>query len=155
MHPYVKELIEISHSMMQNMQKFAPDRTIIGNRFGITRVQSMTLRFIIHNNKCKTSDIAEVLCVSKPDATRIVDTLVNKGFIERAKDEKDRRVIRLKITPEGKKIFENIKKELIFNFSGILKKMDKQDAEALLKGMKALCNVLKEIDTENDEINSQ
>jgi len=137
---------------MQNMKKFAPDRTIIGNKLGITRVQIMTLRFVSYNNECKTSDIAEFLSVSRPDATRIVDTLVNKGFINRIYDKNDRRVIRLKITTEGIRVFEDIKKELITNFSEIINKMEKEDAEALMKGMKALCDVLKEIDMEKDEI---
>ena len=147
MHSSAKDLIEISNIMMQNMKKFAPDRTIVGNKLGITRVQIMTLRFVNFNDECKTSDIAEYLCVSRPDATRIIDTLVNKGFIKRVYDKKDRRVIRLTITDEGKKAFEDIKKELIKNFSKIIDKMEKEDAEALMKGMKALCNVLKEIDT--------
>ena len=152
MHSYATDLIEISHLMMQNMNKFAPDRTVIGNKLGITRVQIMTLRFVSFNNECKTSDIADCLAVSRPDATRIVDTLVNKGFIKRVYDKNDRRVIRLKITKEGKKAFEDIKKELIINFSEIIDKMEKEDAEALMKGMKALCNVLKEIDKEKDKI---
>ena len=151
MNSYANDLIEISHLMMQNMKKFAPDRTTIGNKLGITRVQIMTLRFVSFNDECKTSGIAECLCVSRPDATRIVDTLVNKGFIKRVYDEKDRRVIRLKITNDGKKAFEGIKKELIINFSEIINKMEKEDAGALMKGMKALCNVLKEIDKEKDE----
>jgi len=152
MHLYAKDLIEISHYMMQNMKKFAPDRTIIGNKLGITRVQIMTLRFVSYNNECKTSDIAEFLSVSRPDATRIVNTLVTKGFINRVYDKNDRRVIRLKITTEGMRVFEDIKKELITNFSEIINKMEKEDAEALMKGMKALCDVLKGIDMEKDEI---
>jgi len=151
MHSGAKDLIEISHLMMQNMKKFAPDRTIIGNKLSITRVQIMTLRFVSYNDECKTSDIAECLAVSRPDATRIVDTLVNKGFIKRIYDNKDRRVIRLKITPEGKKVFESIKKELMTNFSKLINKMDKEDAEALMKGMKALCNVLKEVNIEKND----
>jgi len=152
MSSYANDLIEISHLMMQNMKKFAPDRTGIGYKLGITRVQIMTLRFVSFNDECKTSDIADCLAVSRPDATRIVDTLVTKGFIKRIYDKQDRRVIRLKITNAGKKAFEDIKKELIKNFSEIVSKMDKDDAKALMKGMKALCNVLKEIDNERDVI---
>jgi len=93
MHAYARDLLEISHLMMQNMKRFAPDRTTIGNKLGVTRAQIMTLRFVSFNDQCKTSDIAECLCVSRPDATRIVETLVNKGFIKRVYDVKDRIVI--------------------------------------------------------------
>jgi len=143
---YVKELMEIFQTMIQDMKKFAPDRTNVGNKFGITGVQLMTLRFINHNDNCKTCDIAIFLSVSPPDATRIVETLVKKGFVERINDEKDRRINRLRITGDGKKVFEIIKQELALSFSKILEKMNEQDAEALLRGIKALSNALKELD---------
>jgi len=143
---YVKELMEIFQTLPQDMKKLAPDRTNVGNKFGITGVQLMTLHFVKHNDNCKTSDIANFLSVSPPDATRIVETLVKKGFVERINDEKDRRIIRLRTTENGKKVFEIIRQELTSSFSKILEKMNKQDAKALLKGMKALSNVLKELD---------
>ena len=72
--------------------------------------------------------------------------MVKKGFVERINDEKDRRIIRLKVTGDGKKVFETIRQELTLSFSKILEKMNEQDAKALLKGMKVLSNVLKELD---------
>ena len=143
---YVNELMEILQTLPQDLKKFAPDRTDVGNKFGITGVQLMTLHFVKHNDNCKTSDIANFLSVSPPDATRIVEILVKKGFVERINDEKDRRIIRLKVTGDGKKVFETIRQELTLSFSKILEKMNEQDAKALLKGMKALSNVLKELD---------
>ena len=143
---YVKELMEIFQTLPQEMKKIAPDKTKAGNKFSITGVQLMTLGFISHNDNCKTSDVAILLSVSPPDATRIVETLVKKGFVERINDEKDRRIIRLRITGQGKKVFETIKQELVMSFSKILEKMKKHDANALLRGMKALSNALKELD---------
>ncbi|KYK28999.1 hypothetical protein AYK20_06260 [Thermoplasmatales archaeon SG8-52-1] len=143
---YVKELMEIFQKLPQDLKKFAPDKTNVGNKFGITGVQLMTLHFIKHNNNCKTSEIANFLSVSAPDATRIVETLVKKGFVERINDEKDRRIIRLLIKEEGKKVVETIKQELALSFSKILEKINEEDAKALLRGMKALSNALKELD---------
>ena len=143
---YLNELMEIFQTLPQEMKKIGPDRTNAGNKFGITGVQLMTLGFINHHDNCKTSDIANFLSVSPPDATRIVETLVKKGFVERINDEKDRRIIRLRIKGDGKKVFEVIRQELALSFSKILEKMNKQDAEALLRGMKALSNALKELD---------
>jgi len=146
MAPYINELMEIFQTLPQDMKKFAPDRTTIGNKFGITNVQLMTLHFVKHSDNCKTSDIADFLSVSPPDATRIVETLVKKGFVERINDEKDRRIIRLRVTRNGKKVIEILKQELALSFSKILEKINEQDAKALLRGMKALSNALKELD---------
>jgi len=143
---YIKELMEIFQTLPQEMKKIAPDRTNVGNKFGITGVQLMTLHFVKHNDNCKTSDIANFLSVTPPDTTRIVETLVKKGFVERINDEKDRRIIRLRTTRNGKKVIETIRQELTSSFSKILEKMNEQDAKALLKGMKALSDALKELD---------
>jgi len=143
---YVNELMEIFQTLPHDMKKFGPDKTDVGNKFGITGVQLMSLHFVKHNDNCKTSDIANFLSVSPPDATRIVETLVKKGFIERISDEQDRRIIRPRITEDGKKVFETIRQELVLSFSKILEKMNEQDAKALLRGIKALSIALKEFD---------
>ena len=143
---YVKELMEIFQKLPQDLKKFAPDKTNVGYKFGITGVQLMTLHFVKHNDNCKTSDIANFLSVSPSDTTRIVETLVKKGFVERINDENDRRIIRLVIKEEGKKVFETIKQELALSFSKILEKINEEDAKALLRGMNALSNALKELD---------
>ena len=143
---YVKELMEIFQKLPHELKKFAPDKTNVGNKFGITGVQLMTLHFVKHNDNCKTSEIASFLSVSPSDATRIVETLVKKGFVGRINDVKDRRVIRLVIKEDGKKVIQNIKQELALFFSKILEKINEVDAKALLIGMKALSNALKELD---------
>ena len=143
---YVKELMEIFQTLPQDLKKIAPDKTNVGNKFGVTGVQLMTLHFVKNNDNCKTSDIANFLSVSPSDATRIVEILVKKGFVGRINDEKDRRIIRLRIEEDGKRILETIKQELALSFSKILEKINEQDAKALLKGVRALSDALKELD---------
>ena len=143
---YIKELMELFQTLPQDLKKFAPDKTNVGNKFGITGVQLMTLHFVKNNDNCKTSDIANFLSVSPPDATRIVEILVKKGFVGRINDERDRRIIRLKIEEDGKRALESIKQELSLSFSKILEKINEQDAKALLRGVRALSYALKEFD---------
>jgi len=143
---YIKELMELFQTLPQDLKKFAPDKTNVGNKFGITGVQLMTLHFVKNNDNCKTSDIANFLSVSPPDATRIVEILVKKGFVGRINDERDRRIIRLKIEEDGKRTLESIKQELSLSFSKILEKINEQDAKALLRGVRALSYALKEFD---------
>lgn len=37
-----------------------------------------------------------------PDVTRLIDRLVRKGLVRRERDERDRRVVRIYITAEGR-----------------------------------------------------
>ena len=49
-----------------------------------------------------TSQIGKRLDISKPNVTPIIDKLDSLGFVQRVNNEKDRRVIDVAITPEGK-----------------------------------------------------
>lgn len=55
--------------------------------------------------------IAETLGVAVSTPTRTIDRLLEKGFINRAVGEKDRRQLLIELTPKGKKLLEDIDKE--------------------------------------------
>ena len=145
---YAAELREIWLTIKQELKKFSPLRTEIGNKLGVTGIQLMALHYINFNINCKTSDISTHLFVSPSDATRIVDVLVQKEFVERVNDEKDRRVIRLKLTNKGTETFRAIHRDFDLLLSKILGKMSEEDIKALIKGIKALSHALRELNSE-------
>jgi DNA-binding MarR family transcriptional regulator len=51
---------------------------------------------------CSVKDLAEDLGLSLPGASRTVETLLRKGYLERTEDEHDRRIKRVRITPRGR-----------------------------------------------------
>lgn len=52
------------------------------------------------------SEIANDLAVSKQAASKLIDLLVNRGFLERTEDRVDRRRIALALTPRGEDALE-------------------------------------------------
>ena len=61
---------------------------------------------------CSISNIAKKMLISKPNMTPIIDKLILSGFIKREYSQKDRRVINVYISEEGK-VFIKEKKEKI------------------------------------------
>ena len=57
-------------------------------------------------------EIKEVLLNKRGDLTRLLDKLVNKGWVDRQQNPENRRKIDLKITKEGLKFLEDIHKEV-------------------------------------------
>ncbi|HIU04119.1 MAG TPA: winged helix-turn-helix transcriptional regulator [Candidatus Coprousia avicola] len=47
------------------------------------------------------SVLADTLGYTRPRMTRILDSLVSKGYVERKNDERDRRKVLVRVTPEG------------------------------------------------------
>ncbi|HYF83837.1 MAG TPA: MarR family transcriptional regulator [Clostridia bacterium] len=74
--------------------------------------QQMGLLFhISKENRKPMSYYSEKMMVPKPNLTVIADKLINDGFVERAFDSNDRRVIILALTKKGEEyINENIKR---------------------------------------------
>lgn len=58
----------------------------------------------IHSN-LTLSQVANKLHLSRATITATVDRLVRKGYVERIRDEKDRRVIHLKLTKKGRLLY--------------------------------------------------
>lgn len=66
------------------------------------------IEVIYHYNCLRVSEINEKVLVNSSSLTYILDKLVNKGLIQRVKDQDDKRVIIIEITNEGKKLGDEI-----------------------------------------------
>lgn len=56
----------------------------------------------------KMSDLSKQLLVSNGNATTVVDRLEQEGMARRVASEKDKRVVLVELTPEGRAWFEDI-----------------------------------------------
>lgn len=69
-----------------------------GLNVGRYRVLGVLSRFDV----CTMTELANFTAIDRTTLTRIADHLVAKGQVERSADAKDRRQVRLTITPEGR-----------------------------------------------------
>ncbi|GAB6179745.1 MarR family transcriptional regulator [Desulfotomaculum defluvii] len=74
----------------------------------ITPTQYFLLKLMALQNTCKAADIAHVLDISPSAATTILDRLYKNGWIEKNRSEKDRRIVWLTLTDNGRKILSEI-----------------------------------------------
>lgn len=56
------------------------------------------------------NDLKNLMIEKSPNATRLADKLITKGFVERKRSEADRRVVYLAITDKGIELLETINK---------------------------------------------
>ncbi|MFT8477887.1 MAG: MarR family transcriptional regulator [Liquorilactobacillus sp.] len=60
------------------------------------------------NNDLTAGAIAEILAIRPASVTQIIKKLEKNAFIQRIKDEKDARVVRVKIMPAGRKQLQSL-----------------------------------------------
>lgn len=75
-----------------------------------TQLQAL---FILNvNHPLRMSVLARKLAVSKQQLTKIADALVAAGYVTRTGDEKNRRIILLNLTPEGRTLVSCLQDEV-------------------------------------------
>jgi len=97
--------------------------------YGISPQQYNILR-ILNGAKTplKVQEIKERMLERSPNATRLMDKLCAKNFIQRLISESDRRVVKISITDQGRALLKEIPKN--FN-QELLKNLSEVEAEQL------------------------
>ncbi|WP_400078208.1 MarR family winged helix-turn-helix transcriptional regulator [Winogradskyella sp. R77965] len=97
--------------------------------FGISPQQYNILRILRGADEpLKVQTIKDRMLERSPNATRLMDKLCAKNYIERLPSEHDRRVVKIVITQEGKDLLASIPRNLNRE---LLKNLNEEEAEQL------------------------
>ena len=112
------------------------------NDLSITEMH--TIEAIGMYKKKTSSEVAKELSITVGTLTVAINNLVKKGYVERLRSEDDRRVVKLGLTKKGKLLFrvhQHFHREMVKN---ILKAMEQEEEQALLRALKNLHDFLQE-----------
>ena len=82
--------------------------------------------------------LAETLDVSQASATGIVDRMEQRGIVERHRAEDDRRVVRVALTDEGRRLIAGMATERRDHLAMMLDHLTDDELEGFLHGARAL-----------------
>jgi DNA-binding MarR family transcriptional regulator len=99
-----------------------------------------------HNESLPISVIGDILFISRPNMTSHIDKLFNDGMVERIPDEKDRRITRIKITPEGRKFIKKSRVHVEKNILENLSSLNSEEFEELFHAIKIIKATLMKIE---------
>jgi DNA-binding MarR family transcriptional regulator len=81
-------------------------------RSGITPTRLAALAAVArHPEGLRQGDLAELMNVSPPSMTRLVEIMTEVGWIERGRDPEDHRALLLVLTPVGRKTLDTLRSE--------------------------------------------
>jgi DNA-binding MarR family transcriptional regulator len=96
------ELLRTTDQLSRRLAEVLRDEDLSQNQYNVLRI----LRGSPEGLAC--GEIGNRMITRDPDITRLLDRLERRGLIERWRDERDRRVVMGKITPEGLKLLSRI-----------------------------------------------
>ncbi|HEU0306214.1 MAG TPA: MarR family transcriptional regulator [Lysobacter sp.] len=92
--------------------------------YDVSVTQCYALEVLVERGASRSQALADALRLDKSTTTRVVDALVRKGYVERLPDPDDARAVSLRVTREGRKLYEKINGELIAQQIELLRDLD-------------------------------
>lgn len=111
------------------------------------------LGVLMYHDSLPTSVIGDILYISRPNMTSYIDKLVKDGMVERIPDEKDRRIIRIKLTSGGMEFIKKSRLIVEENMSENLSSLNAEELEELYKAIKTVKSTLLKIEEKYNEFN--
>lgn len=88
------------------------------------------------------SELANLQGVTSPTMSSMVSTLVERGWIQREHSETDRRMIVLRVTPEGRNVLENARSILTDAIVKLFGSLTEEELDTLNDGLAILYHTL-------------
>jgi DNA-binding MarR family transcriptional regulator len=124
-HKLGVNLLYTSHRINYLMHQQFKDTEVTHQQYNVLRILRGQ-----YPNPCNLRLIKERILDRMSDASRIVDKLIQKGFVERKESKTDRRNVELLISPSGLKLLESLD-HIDESFDTIFKNLSKDEIKQL------------------------
>ena len=133
-----KEYIELFTSFIERFTQGIESFQYKGKHIG---TGIFILNYIGKHSDCSMSEIKEFLKLIPSAVTRRIDKLVNLGLVYRINDEKDRRLVKLILTNEGKGIYQKFLQSRIYGMQMMKRQFSHEDLEIFFKILKRIVEI--------------
>lgn len=103
-------------------------RKILKN-YTITPPQFSALQWLLEHGDMTIGDLSNKMFLAFSTTTDLVDRMESSQLVKRVRDDKDRRVVRVHLLPEGERIIEEVIEKRQQYLQEVLKNHDKQEIE--------------------------
>lgn len=125
----------LPHQIYINLQKIFRSlnigRSFQGKRLPITIMQMRALSLFNERETVTITDISKSLGMSLQSATNLVCRLEQLGYLERSKNEKDKRVSDVRLTAKGKKRLNAFRSNEVENVKLLLERLNPVEIKVL------------------------
>lgn len=135
---YLYDLMIILHKKIFNP-------LVLSKAIHLTPAQFSVLFYLRRRNNSSVTDVAKYLKISKPNMTPILDALIKKGYLQRNRDEKDRRVIRLNLTASGRAFYDDLKAANTHIVEEMFVDYTEEELEQIIIHASELLNLIKNV----------
>ena len=110
----------------------------------VSFVQWVILMNLRDGLRMTAAELCQYLCHDSGALTRVIDQMEERGLIRRKRSTKDRRMVTLELTKDGRKVTDSFLPRVIELYNGLLADFTKEEADQLTNLLTRLVTKLSE-----------
>ena len=128
-------LLNIPTILCRNMNHDFIKSILQDQEINISQQQYMVLKLLEKKHQLYVTEFVDILSITKPQMTSLIDKLILMGYVNRTNDNDDRRKIYISLTKAGKNITSKINNAINNQLDNHLIKLSEKELEALENGL--------------------
>ena len=138
------ESTTIINIIIDNVVRLLTSKNGILVDFSLSHTEVLGIFLISRYEEMNMGSIAEKMNMPVSTTTGIIDRLVKKGYVERVKNEKNRRTVNVALTDEGKEMVEEFKK-IVSDQLGVIDEILNEQQKQAVKEVITKLAIINEI----------
>jgi len=126
------DLDELARELMGHFDGLTKEYLLPQESGQLARSEAAVLAFLVESGPMTMSEVSSRVGLALSSATGLIDRLVDRRFVARARPESDRRRVRVTITTRGKQALETAIADRIRLARGMLERLEPHEREAML-----------------------
>jgi DNA-binding MarR family transcriptional regulator len=110
---------------------------------GLTVSQSYSMRDLYFNGTRSMSELAAQLGLRLSTMTGVIDQLEGKGLVERLDHPEDRRSLQVRLTPEGRKLYESAYRAFLSHLAPLLENRSSADCDKIVSFLQEVTGAIR------------
>jgi DNA-binding MarR family transcriptional regulator len=136
----ISEIMQSLRRIFKAIQDYSYD---VSDKFGTTGPQLWALKMILQNEGLSLGELGRRMYLHPSTITGLIDRLEKKGLAERDRDQTDRRVIKLHLTPNGKGLVKRAPNPIQGKMIHGLRKLKRKELNSIYHSIKKLVEVME------------
>lgn len=139
-HDPTSEILLILPELSRRLRPL-PRQAGDANRASLAQVKAMN--HLAQHGQQTMSELARGLDISLPAATDLVDRMLAAGAVERVRDERDRRIVLVRLSPAAHERMKPLIEYRRRAVRDVLEQLGENEAEIFMRGLRLLADALR------------
>lgn len=136
----VAETMESLRRILKSLQDYSQS---VLSHFGVTSPQLWVLKTLAQDGDLTLGDLSKRMSVHPSTITRVVDRLEKKGYVIRIRNQRDRRLVKVQLTPKGVELAKRAPNPMQGKMIYGLRRLKKEELYSIYKAMARLVAIME------------